>query len=153
MRHMSKLIYLTQGKVTQVDDEDYEELNKHKWYALKGIHTYYAARKVRTNGKCIMVSMHKHLMNTPANRDTDHIDGDGLNNTKANLQISTRRKNAQNTINHRNGRLFGAYFHKKVGKWHSRISIDGHRLNLGFYDTELEAHNAYVSRCELLEMI
>ena len=36
-----KEIPLTQGKFTIVDDDDYEELSKYKWYYFCG----YAARK------------------------------------------------------------------------------------------------------------
>jgi len=41
-----KEIKLTQGKVALVDDEDFEYLNRFKWYAdTNRMHTSYAARK------------------------------------------------------------------------------------------------------------
>lgn len=43
---MTREIILTQGKVALVDDEDFEELNKFKWHAIKSPNgvNYYAGR-------------------------------------------------------------------------------------------------------------
>lgn len=32
----------------------------------------------------------------------------------------------------------GVYFHKSIGKWVARITIDGKRVNLGSFNTEEE---------------
>ncbi len=56
-----KLIELTQGQAAIVDDEDYEELNQHKWYAQwnKGTKSFYAGRKGKTkNGKRIHLGLY-----------------------------------------------------------------------------------------------
>ena len=44
-------IELTKGQVAIVDQDDFDRLNKHKWYAKEGKMTYYAARTVRINKK------------------------------------------------------------------------------------------------------
>ena len=41
-----KKIKLTQNKYALVDDNDFEELNKFKWHALKDENTFYAGRKI-----------------------------------------------------------------------------------------------------------
>jgi len=83
-----KLIKLTQGKFAQVDDEDFEELNKFKWYAhrpKKG-NTFYAVRHTRKpsgRGKQTTLQMHRVIMGVHNETVSDHRDGDGLNNQKA----------------------------------------------------------------------
>ncbi len=73
----------------------------------------------------------------------DHIDGNGLNNRMSNLRNITTRKNLQNTKRHRNGKLVGAHFHKKENRWRSTINIQGTKITLGRFKTELEAHERY----------
>ena len=38
----------------------------------------------------------------------------------------------------------GVNFHKRIGRWQSRATIDGKRKNLGYFSTELEAYHAIV---------
>jgi hypothetical protein len=60
---MAKEIQLTQGKVAIVDDADFEELNKLKWFADKQGDNYYAVRKsLRINGKYINQKMHRIII-------------------------------------------------------------------------------------------
>ena len=37
----------------------------------------------------------------------------------------------------------GVCFNKKRNKWRSAIIIEKERVTIGFYNTEIEAHNAY----------
>lgn len=46
-----KKIPLTQGKIALVDDEDYEEYSRHRWYAGKSRKTFYAGRKIVVDGE------------------------------------------------------------------------------------------------------
>ena len=64
-----KEIILTQGKVALVDDNMFEELNQHKWYAHKFKHTFYAKRmSSRINGKRKVICMHHEIINKAAQR-------------------------------------------------------------------------------------
>lgn len=93
-----KEIPLTQGKVALVDDEDYELVNSLKWYAHLQSGTFYAMRHTpRTDTETRkLIGMHKFIIKTPDEFETDHIDGDGLNNQKSNLRVVTTRENQQN---------------------------------------------------------
>jgi len=92
-----KKIKLTKKQVALVDDSDYEELNRFKWHARKTVKTFYAERTFTIgNGKRKNVFMHRYIMQTPKGFDTDHIDGNGLNNQRSNLRVCTRSENLRN---------------------------------------------------------
>lgn len=78
------------------------------------------------------------------NGEVDHINGDKLDNRLANLRVVTRRQNTQNRREHREGRLVGCSFSRQKGRWHARIMNQGCAHSLGLYDTEQEAHEAYL---------
>lgn len=44
---MSKEILITRGQIVIVDEQDYEELSKHKWYLIDG----FAARTIKKMAK------------------------------------------------------------------------------------------------------
>jgi hypothetical protein len=77
-------------------------------------------------------------------KEIDHINGITDDNRFENLREVTHRENCQNRRKHREGRLFGTYFSKRFEKWHSRIQIEGKRKHLGLFETEQEAHEAYI---------
>ena len=85
-------IPLTQGKTALVDDEDYPLISKYKWHAVKRgnqPNQWYAVTcQIGRNTK-----MHHIVMGV---KRCDHIDGDGLNNTHANLREATILQNSWN---------------------------------------------------------
>jgi len=87
-----KIIELTgqYGAQTMVSDEDYDELNKHRWFAKKASICIYVARSKRVGSKVKTIFMHRWIMNTPDNMDCDHIDYDTMNNQRENLRNVTR---------------------------------------------------------------
>lgn len=74
----------------------------------------------------------------------DHIDRNKRNNHYSNLRLATVRENAQNKLTGRI-KLKGAFFKKHLNKWCSQIVVDGKTKHLGYFDTDKEAHEAYVS--------
>ena len=68
----------------------------------------------------------------------DHIDRNRLNNNLNNLRIVSVQENAFNT------KAKGYSWHKKAQKYKSHIKINGKCLHLGYFDTEEEAHQAYL---------
>ena len=81
------------------------------------------------------------------NGSIDHINGIRNDNRLSNLRVVTPRENNQNRIEHRNGKLVGAYFDKRMSNssrpWRAQIKTNSKVKYLGAYATELEAHNAY----------
>lgn len=79
----------------------------------------------------------------------DHINGDGFDNSISNLRKADRRINGQNRKSHRSGRLVGAR-KQKNGTWTSGITINKKAKYLGTFETELEAHQAYMTEFKAL---
>lgn len=135
-----KLIPLTQGKFAMVDDEDFEELSRFKWYAHRGGRSWYARRNawVAGAGKQRCVLMHSRITGFDL---TDHIDGDGLNNQRANLRDATKAQNGQNRRRNRNGSsaFKGVTRDPRDAGWYAGIR----RRYIGRYRSEEEAALAY----------
>ena len=137
-----KEIKLTQRKVALVDDEDYETLNKFKWYAKKMVNgSFYAGR--RKNGK--HVYLHSEIMPAADGMETDHRDNDGLNCQRGNLRNCTH---IQNTMNRRmssssTSRFKGVSWHKRDKRWQASIRVNKELKHLGYFHFLKEAALAY----------
>ncbi len=139
-----KEIQLTQGKTSKVSDEDYEELNKHKWHAFKNGKHWYARRQITVAPK---KQAHICIHQVLCGKGADHIDGDGLNNQRDNLRPATSQQNCFNrkpltgcTSPHK-----GVSWHKYNKKWGARIKRSGKSFFLGYFDNEDDAALAYKS--------
>lgn len=146
-----KKIPLTQNKYALVDNSDFEELNKHKWYANKLGDTFYAMRhlKVSEGNSKTIVLMHSAIMKTPKGMDTDHKDRNGLNNQRKNLRICTRSQNGMNKTKAKanTSGFKGVFWHKRDKTWRSQIKVDGKSTHLGYFKTKEDAYKAYCEAC------
>ena len=111
---------------------------KCKWDQCR-IHTGYAAIKA-----ALYVSMHRFLTKCPDGYMVDHINGNSLDNRRTNLRTVTNRENQQNRTVHREGRLCGCTYRKRIKKWEAQIRINKSQKHLGYFKTEIEAHQAYM---------
>lgn len=143
-----KQIPLTQGKFAIIDDADYEEINKHKWFANKHGYTYYAARKVRLpNGKQTTIKMHRIILGLEFGdpRQSDHRNHNTLNNQRENLRIVTNKQNQQNRKprKHYSSIFKGVSLCKSTQKWQAKIKVNCKTIHLGYFDSEIEAAHIY----------
>jgi hypothetical protein len=141
-----KIIPLTQGQVAKVSDAWYEELNKDKWQALYDPHTksYYAMRNSSLLlGKKKMIYMHRIVANTPDGMQTDHIDGDTLNNQPDNLRSCTHSQNQYNSEKHKNNISGFKGVRASRKKWQAEIRVGTKYIYLGTYPTPEKAAHAY----------
>ena len=76
----------------------------------------------------------------------DHINGIRDDNRIENLRDVTRRENQQNRVEHRNGKLVGTNFVKRINKFKSYVYINNMQKHLGYYETEQQAHEAYLNK-------
>lgn len=134
-----KTIPLTQGKVTIVDDEDYSSLAQWKWcYSSNG----YAERSSPRPKKILY--MHRVITNTPKGMQTDHINGDRLDNRRSNLRVCSSAENRCNTgkMSTNKSGYKGVIWDKKSEKWMSRICFRGKQIYLGLFVDVIQAAEA-----------
>jgi len=89
-------------------------------------------------------------MDTPKGMDTDHINGNGLDNRRSNLRVCTRAQNALNTgaySNNKSGFKGVSLDYKYKVKWRADIQVNGKQIFLGYFDTKELAYQAYVEAC------
>ena|SRR5258708_10628396 len=144
-----KLLKLTQGKFSLVDDEDFDNFNKFKWCACwnPSPKSFYARRSIYPgNNKQLSIFLHREIMKAPKGMDVDHINHDGLDNRKENLRVCTRSQNMGNrsslSSNNKTG-FRGVHWNKFLRKWRAIIEANGNRIDLGVFSEKTKAAKAY----------
>jgi len=137
-----KKIPLTQGKYALIDDEDFELVSRHKWWASIRENRIYA--KAWINGK--EVYMHRLILGVNGKKHIDHIDGDARNNRRSNLRFCTQLQNNRNmrkSFFEKSSKYKGVSWDKWHKKWHSCISKYNKSIHLGFFKDAVDAAAAY----------
>ena len=136
-----------------IDDEDLEKVKRYKWYFVKKqnfgyIFTLLGKKYNKT------LYLHRYLINANDGDIVDHIDRNGLNNTKSNLRIVTAKENSFNKTKHKNAtsKYKGVSVHYKNNIKYIRARIVYKRkiINLGNFKTEIEAGLAYNTKAKEL---
>lgn len=137
-------IPLTKGYFALVDDCDYEWLNQWKWHArVKKNKPYaYRAEYVKETKKNKSYAMHRVIMGiTDPEIFIDHKDLNGINNQRENLRICiTRSHNVVNRETFKKYRGIGTW---RSGRFFARVKYKEKTIELGTFDTEIEAAKAY----------
>lgn len=151
-----KEIPLTQCKVALVDDEDYEELRQSTWYAAKMGGMHRAVRRVMTPKGQRTQYMHRVILHPPSGLEIDHIDGNPLNNQKANLRIADRSLNLSNSRTRRVTKHklpMGVTQNKSSSRYYASICVGYRKIRLGSFTTSEAANKAYLlAREEVLKL-
>ena len=136
------VIRLNQDTVTLVDSEDLRDINLHRWFLSR---TKYGNQYAKRNEKGRSIYMHREIMNPPPHMEIDHINGDGLDNRKQNLRICTRSQNQRNSKKRivKSSNFKGVCFDKTGNKWRARIYYEKKNNQIGQFDTDFEAAEAY----------
>lgn len=141
-------IPLTRGFVALVSPEDAEWIKQFKWCARPQGNLCYACRK-KPGTVGTHLHMHREIMKPPPDMEIDHIDHNGLNNTRGNLRICTRAQNAANMRPPRKepppSGYRGVYSVPRNPKkpWMSAIKKQQKLHHLGYFETTEEAARAY----------
>ena len=138
-------IPLTKGQVALVDDEDYEALSQYKWCTIKAPGTYYAVRRIPApNKQCGQETayMHRQILGTAPHKHTHHIDGNGLNNQRANLAACTSLEHAKMRAHQPKHGLYGVR-PVRGGTWAASVYHNYRTQHLGTFHHKLLAAEAY----------
>jgi len=144
-----KTIPLTQGYSAIVDDEDYERVAAYVWRAnvsrrVDGSCRVYALRAISLFDGGGGQYLHQFIVDTPEGMQTDHVNGDGLDNRRSNLRVCTRTENQRNRrACGRVSEYKGINFYKRTSMWRAIIAVGGKQKCLGYFASEIEAANAY----------
>lgn len=140
-----------QELVAYVDDEDYERVSALKWRLFYGNQQkMYAA-----NGDGTL--MHRVIAGTPTGMQTDHRNGNGLDNRRSNLRIATHSQNLANQPSRlvRKGRPTQSKFkgvthlEGRLRPWRATISVHRKQHFLGYHPNEVDAARAYDAAARL----
>lgn len=135
-------INLSNGKVAVVDDADIALVNRFRWHSSGNGYA-------RSSGNP-QTTMHRLIMQPPPGFEVDHIDGNGLNNQRANLRVVDRRLNCLNRhVSRGFSRYKGVTFDTYKGKWKAEIKAKT-KTHLGYFETEKEASAAYYGAAKVL---
>mgnify|MGYP001558742858 CR=1 FL=1 len=132
------VIPLSNGGETLIDWRDLKIAIGHRWY--KNDNGYVLSRI----GKKLF-RLHRFINKTPSGKDTDHINGDRLDNRRVNLRTCTRAENMWNSGRHKDNTsgYKGVSWWKTGGYWQAQISINSQKIHLGFFKSKMDAVKVY----------
>lgn len=135
---------LTQGYEAIIDADLAPFLGQWLWQVTIRQDFAYAVGRMGQKRKT-QKYLHRVIAAPKAGYHVDHINGNGLDNRRENLRVTTM---SQNLMNQRKSRantsgFKGVSFHKQRQKWRACIKKDGKYMHLGLFNTPEAAYAAY----------
>jgi hypothetical protein len=128
--------------IVLIDEEDYDRVSKYNWYISHyKSNIKYCVTHVNINGKKTTLKLHRFIIGLDHGdkRIINHIDGNGLNNKKSNLEICDAMYNTQSINTKKN---FGSICidNRKKKKYRAQVHINKKYYSKYFYTyTEAES--------------
>lgn len=137
-----KLLPLSKGFSAQVDDSDWELISPYKWYVVEARDHKYAATYL-PGDRNKRTYLHRFLMRPGPEEIVDHISGDGLDCTRANMRVGSVSQNAAwgKQQRRRKSKYRGVIWSKN--RWQAKGQCLGKSKYLGRFMQEEEAARAW----------
>lgn len=141
-------IPLTQNQYAIIDDEDFAEISKYKWFAHfdPSSGRYYVGRQISVGKKKQQtIKMHRVILQAKPNEIADHINRNPLDNRRANIRIVTASENNMNRKLFKNNSsgYRGVTYLSRRQKYQVCIQFNRNRKYIGIFNTPEEAAIAY----------
>lgn len=134
---------LSQGKYALIDADLLPQALAYSWYYCESKGYAWVQTNARIDGKRTPIKLHHLVIGVPLEGFcVDHINGDTLDNRRANLRICTFNQNRQNQHKVR-GTVSYRGVHRCGGRYRAVLCHEGGKLHLGFFNTPEEAAHAY----------
>lgn len=146
------LVPLTRSREAVIDASDAGMLSNWNWCFRAGPRGGYAGRGQIIEGRRHIVYMHRAILGAPGHLHVDHINGDGLDNRRANLRTATLAQNRWNEGVRKNNLsgFKGVSFVAAKAKWRAEINASGRKHHLGYFATAEDAGAAYAAAAKEL---
>jgi hypothetical protein len=144
----ARSIRLSSGETAYVDPEDYRRVSRITWRMKrsgKG-NSYPCGHLPRTGKRGKDINLHRFILGAEPGVIIDHIDGNTLNNTRANLRACSNSQNLRNSRIDRKGKTHSKYkgvYQIPDGRWRAQIMCQYKKINLGTFASEKAAALAY----------
>lgn len=130
-----KLIPLSKGRFTKIDNEDFERVIKYSWYFSNNYGW----------NDCVG-AMHRFIMDCPEDKVIDHDNMDKLDNRKFNLRVCVKSENEvakpKSKSRDYSSKYKGVHWSKHLKYWVAQIKKGSARLHLGYFKDEIECAKA-----------
>lgn len=131
-----------------IDECDVELFKKYIWHIHGGKNTDYLRGYIPLKRKDGLKYFHRLVLDTPRDREVDHINGNGLDNRRNNLRICTRSQNNANrkVVQSKTSSFKGVHFEACTKKWRAEITCNNVHYRLGRFLNQDDALKAYKNK-------
>lgn len=151
--YTSKIIEIPLEKdfIVLIDEIDIDLMNLSWRIEITHTGNKYVRQHKITNGKQHRIHLHRVILERILNRPllesekVDHINGNGLDNSRGNIRLATTLENSRNRkVNNLSvSKYKGVGYRKDNGLFRVRIQINGKRIHLGNYQSAEDAACIY----------
>jgi hypothetical protein len=136
-------IPLPDGHIAWVDGPLPPDWEAYHWYCRGKAGVHYVTGYRRGQSRHLM-SLHRWLLDAPPGLEVDHINGNPLDNRRANLRVVTARENQWNQRRRRGHVPYkGVSYRPRHRRYTASIREGDHHRFLGYFRTAEDAAHAY----------